>query len=1094
MVGGSVYGGIGGASAASNDIRVTGGTVEGSVFGGSGINSAFSNDVTIAGGTLRNVFGGQATGINGEARHNTITISHGTVGNVFGGQAAGINGTARHNKIRVSGGTVESVFGGSGANAISNDVAIISSGAVWGTVFGGLAGGDIGEANYNKVTVSNTGAVSEDIFGGYSISASADFNTVNISGSGRVTGSVYGGYSASASAAGNDITISGGTAGNVFGGAGINSVFSNDVTIAGGTLRNVFGGQAAGISGEARHNTITISNGAVESVFGGQATGITGTARHNKILINNGTVGSVFGGSAVNSAFGNDVTIDGGMMGKVYGGLAAGVTGAANDNTVTFNGGTVSEDVFGGSGANTISNDVTVGGAVWGTVYGGLAAGGAGEANENPVTVSGGAVSKDVYGGFTANASAGFNTVEIGGSGTVEGSVYGGIGAYAVSNDVTVGTGAGGEVWGTVYGGYSGGNDVSAGDGAGDMYGGRAAGNDVTVVSDGTVLGAVYGGYSAGNDVRVSGGMTVGDVYGGYAAGNDVSIEGNVTGDVYGGYAAKNYILITGDTGYEVSGDVYGGYAANNTVSGAASGNYFDDYAGGNSIIISGDMKFTKDGGHIYGGFVSSGDATGNTLTISGNPTMDKMTLAGGGKTAGTGDVFTDNTLNLNNNTPNKLTVAGLKNFENLNFHLPDNLRKNDKILTIARNGTADLTDPNDPGRSSNIVVDNDFLHFDGNSESLKNGDWIALIDASSAGADLMIGGGANIDAPDKAKQGVTLEYDVYPDIDRQNNRLRLVITGVEADEQSEALPESYLSGVTLANRGVDLLAGPLLLKQGGNGVFAIADGAASRYDTADSRLYANDFTLLTGVSKAKAFRAGTLTLKGFFVHGSGSYDTYNAGAPDTDGSGNAEYSGGGAFARFDFKGSAKGRPYIEAHAQGGWIENDFFSADFTGAMGRAVKYEASSHYFGGHIGAGYIKNFGGGGELDIYAKYLHARRSGSSVKLNTGDPIVFDAIKSSRLRIGGRYTWGPKQPEGEKKLRPYAGVAYEYEFDGKANATAYGYPINAPSLSGGTGIFELGFRTKLLEDAPLYLELGGQFYTGARDGASVNLTLEWLF
>jgi outer membrane autotransporter protein len=266
------------------------------------------------------------------------------------------------------------------------------------------------------------------------------------------------------------------------------------------------------------------------------------------------------------------------------------------------------------------------------------------------------------------------------------------------------------------------------------------------------------------------------------------------------------------------------------------------------------------------------------------------------------------------------------------------------------------------------------------------------------------------------------------------------------------------------------------------------------------SDVCSSDLLLLTGISGSETLDIGTLTLKGFLIHGRGSYDTYNSfdNAADVRGEGRAEYTGAGAFARFDFKGNDKGHPYIEAHLQGGNVENNFYSAGLTDAVGRAARYNASTGYFGAHIGAGYVKNFAGNGELDLYAKYLHARRGGDSLRLNTGDPIVFDAVKSSRLRIGGRYTWGPKQPEEEKthekNLRPYVGLAYEYEFDGKANATAYGHPIDAPSLSGGTGIFELGFRTKLLEDAPLYLELGGQFYTGARDGASVNLTLEWLF
>ena len=37
--------------------------------------------------------------------------------------------------------------------------------------------------------------------------------------------------------------------------------------------------------------------------------------------------------------------------------------------------------------------------------------------------------------------------------------------------------------------------------------------------------------------------------------------------------------------------------------------------------------------------------------------------------------------------------------------------------------------------------------------------------------------------------------------------------------------------------------------------------------------------------------------------------------------------------------------------------------------------------------------------------------------------------------------------------VTPYIGAAYEHEFDGKARATAYGYDIRTPSLTGGTGM-----------------------------------------
>ncbi|MDR1936511.1 MAG: autotransporter outer membrane beta-barrel domain-containing protein, partial [Candidatus Accumulibacter sp.] len=195
-----------------------------------------------------------------------------------------------------------------------------------------------------------------------------------------------------------------------------------------------------------------------------------------------------------------------------------------------------------------------------------------------------------------------------------------------------------------------------------------------------------------------------------------------------------------------------------------------------------------------------------------------------------------------------------------------------------------------------------------------------------------------------------------------------------------------------------------------------------------------------------------------------------------------------GLLARLDFTGTRSGHPYAEASLQGGRVESDFKSGDLRDSLGRGAKYDTRSSYYGAHIGAGYLWKLGEAGEVDLYGQYLYARRGGDSVSLNTGDPIRFSAVESQRLRIGGRYAWTAN------KIKPYAGLAWEHEFDGKAKATAYGYRIDAPDLKGDTGIVEFGLSLTPSKNTPVSIDLGLQGYAGTREGVSGGIKLEYRF
>ena len=70
----------------------------------------------------------------------------------------------------------------------------------------------------------------------------------------------------------------------------------------------------------------------------------------------------------------------------------------------------------------------------------------------------------------------------------------------------------------------------------------------------------------------------------------------------------------------------------------------------------------------------------------------------------------------------------------------------------------------------------------------------------------------------------------------------------------------------------------------------------------------------------------------------------------------------------------------------------------------------------------------------------------------------------------------------------------YEHEFDGKARASVYGYSIDAPDLTGGTGIGELGLSFKPVADNGLSLDFAVQGYTGVREGITGSFQAKWEF
>ena len=196
-------------------------------------------------------------------------------------------------------------------------------------------------------------------------------------------------------------------------------------------------------------------------------------------------------------------------------------------------------------------------------------------------------------------------------------------------------------------------------------------------------------------------------------------------GGVYGGGytingdANNNTVTISGGTVEQAKGGriLENGDATNNTaiMSGGTvekwlvGGQTKNGNATGNTVTISGG---TMNGNEIIGGQTENGNAINNTVTISGNPIFGPDTRIWGGNSA-SGGIITGNTLNWRTFGPK---VAGVHDFQNLNFFLPSGIVNNAIMISVT---TYEV----------NLLGVNVDLSFDSTTPSLEIGNVITLID-----------------------------------------------------------------------------------------------------------------------------------------------------------------------------------------------------------------------------------------------------------------------------------------------------------------------------------------------------------------------------
>lgn len=306
-----------------------------------------------------------------------------------------------------------------------------------------------------------------------------------------------------------------------------------------------------------------------------------------------------------------------------------------------------------------------------------------------------------------------------------------------------------------------------------------------------------------------------------------------------------------------------------------------------------------------------------------------------------------------------------------------------------------------------------------------------------------------------------------------------------EANTNSKTLSEAFLGSVAFVNQGAEFIADEGLhaavrAAQGAPGftAFGAIHGGKSRYETG-SHVDLRGTSLAAGA----AGRVGSALIAGFVEAGWASSDSHVNGAR---GDADHDYYGVGAALRYDFSTPF----YLEGSVRAGSA-----STDFDGAFGNAsAHFESDAFYASAHLGGGYVFKLDPV-QLDLYGRYTVTYLDNDDTDLGTGygETLSMSSATTHALRIGGRLTGDFSATTSWK-----VGAAYEHVFDGDAEADILfggsAAALDVPSLSGNTGILELGLSVKPSAASPWTADIGVKGYVGDRRGAAGSISVLYAF
>jgi hypothetical protein len=523
---------------------------------------------------------------------------------------------------------------------------------------------------------------------------------------------------------------------------------------------------------------------------------------------------------------------------------------------------------------------------------------------------------------------------------------------------------------------------------------------------------------------------------------------------------------------------------------------------GAGEFFWGGDNVFTmNDVQHIDANAVTL--HSGSTTTILPAMTLTAVEhnflLEDGGRLNVMGWGYTwNNVLQGNRMDLNDATLSG-----HLHFNLMNNTNPS-AVSTSLNDKDSVLLKINTPSLDQDTGVD-----MNGATVSLSNfaagpalhpGDEFYLMDTGEAGN--LAGAAPGRRAT--ARQGLTREYDFLVDDKTKlaegsgaaQHANRWLVARLEGGArpagETRILSEGRAAGLAFLIQGASWLpdhsyrqADLALQAENAWTPFGGIDGAYLRTNT-DADIDISATNMLAGLAIKRTGDDASILFGGFFDAGWGNYNIggeFGSSNTHLDGDGYLRYYGGGLLARLRWHNGFR----LEGSFRAGALENKFRSKDFTDVDGKYADYEITVPYVAAHAGLGYEWKIAERHTLDLLGRYYWTRQGGATTTLDTGEDITFDPDNSHRVRAGARYTYDRYD---DKHLSFYVGAAYEYEFDHKIHAHVDAGEVDVPSLTGPTGIGEIGMIIRPYKDSNFAVELGVQGYTGKRKGASGGIRL----
>lgn len=847
---------------------------------------------------------------------------------------------------------------------------------------------------------------------------------------------------------------------------GAGDVIGQTQSVAGHSPESVFGGHATDTGASALRNTLILEATAEELSIAYGGFSLSGAAEQNTLEISSGSLAAtdVYGGyvsKGTGTVKENNVSMNGGLVkGTLYGAYTA--AGMAQENQVSVRDGTVKENVYGGYSyrGSAQGNDVRLSGNTVvgdeedfdnGNVYGGFAM--AGPATGNVVKLQGSAtVGINVFGAFITDGDgdgvAQANQVHLSG-GVVQYNAYG---AYSMQGDVigNILTLSGQAVLGSGNdtGGFM---DPDAGGYAGYTMGGAATNNVLRIRENAQLLGQAAGGFAGstsagdvtGNQVILTG-ATVGKAgAGNVLAGGWSQGSGQVTG---------NQVVLQGGT---AQADLYGGRAASGTAS-------------GNSVRISGGTVY----GDIYGGYAQAGDATDNVVTITGGTLGSTSGLYGG--TAGEGKKSTGNTLNF---YLKDVRIGELADFQNLNFYVPTGTTAGETMLTIAGDEATNLN-----GTTIQAAVeDATQLHPGEIMTLITNENGVTTTDATlsmMAGKSTVTDAGfvtraVGIKATDDQKSVVLYipengQASLSPD------------TKLLAEARAASLETLWQASNMVTTTGYADAVAAAEQATGGFTPYVSLGGFNLRHESG-SYIDTNGLNANVGFVRRYTQASHVDTLMPFLEYGRNNYTSHLDTGARADG--DQHYTGIGILWRRD---RADGLHY-EAMLRAGKLHGDFKGR----IKGYAATYDSSSPYVAAELGLGKLI-IQDSHSFDYYGKLFWTHLGSDSTQVHSilgRGPYNFDAIDSYRTRLGVRWT---KQQSGHNSY--YAGLGWDHEFDGDAQANYRYFNTPSPSTKGSSGFLEIGWQSKITKDNPWAADVNITGWAGKQKGVTYGVSLTRAF